>query len=55
MHSKKALNSYYPGLAKALPLYYGQAELVGKDSSIDWAYLDSLDLLKGNDIAKIEE
>ena len=54
MHSQKALDQLYPGLARALPLYYGQAERVRKnDSQINWMYLDTLDLEKENVIEYI--
>ena len=49
MHSQKALDQLYPGLAHALPLYYGQAERIRtNESQINWTYLDTLDLEKGN-------
>ena len=47
MHSKKALDQFYPGLIDILPLYYGQADKNSeKYENVSWTDLNHLDLMK---------
>ena len=47
MHSKKALDEFYPGLIDILPLYYGQADKTQeKYQNVSWTDLNQLDLMK---------
>ena len=47
MHSKKALDQFYPGLIDILPLYYGQADKNNeKYKNVSWTDLNHLDLMK---------